>query len=669
MTTLAIETWRRRIAWWAAIAMSAGSVVAWQPARAQTPADDADRIGRGGDIPAHFKPDTDGWAYEKRELTIPMRDGVQLHAVAIVPKGGRNLPIVLDRTPYSAKDTLKGDGPNAADATRYALDRDLVEHGYIVVVEDVRGKYGSGGEYVMNRPVLGPLNPTKVDHSTDAYDTVGWLAAHLKEGNGRVGTYGISYDGFTTLMSLVHPNPALKAAVPMNPMVDTWIDDDWFHEGAFREEMTGYIYEQTATTKNDDDWWTSGQDDWSTFMRDGNAGTYGRAAGMEQLPFWRRLTQHPAYDAFWQGQAVDRILGGITPTVPTLFVDGQWDQEDSYGAIATFEAQRARDTDHLDHLVIGPWYHGQEADEGSTLGPLRYGADTSAWFRHHILLPFLDAHLKIGGAPFTLPTVVAFQTGTEEWRSYPTWPQACAGCADTGRALYLEAGSGLGFARPTVATGASGRSDSYVSDPAKPVPYRPRPIRPNYAKDSTWQRWLVDDQRFADGRPDVLSYASAALDKPLTLSGAPVAHLFASTTGTDGDFVVKLIDVYPDDVPEEPELGGYELPIGMDILRGRYRTDPAHPSAIPAGQVQEYTIRLPNVNYVVQPGHRLMVQVQSSWFPLYDRNPQSFVPNIFFAKPQDYHRATVTVLHDATDASFVQLPVVADDDGAVMAGG
>ena len=668
MTTRAMRTRGRWIARWAAVAAMAGSVAACLPARAQAPAGDANRIGHGGDIPAHFKPDTDSWTYEKRDLMIPMRDGVKLHAVAIVPKGARNMPIVLDRTPYSAKDALKGIGPSAADAADYPLERDLVAHGYIVVVEDVRGKYESEGEYVMNRPLVGPLNPTKVDHSTDAFDTIGWLAANLKESNGRVGTYGISYDGFTTLMSLVNPNPALKAAVPMNPMVDTWVDDDWFHEGAFRQEMMDYIYEQTASTKSDIDWWTPSHDDWSTYMRYGNAGAYGRAMGMEQLPFWRRLTEHPAYDAFWQGQAVDRILGGITPTVPTLFVGGQWDQEDSYGAVATFEAQEPRDPGHLDHLTIGPWFHGQEADKGSELGPLRYGMDTSAWFRRRVLIPFLDAHLKTGGKPFALPPVVAFQTGTDEWRSYATWPQSCAQCADKGRALYLEAGSGLGFAQPAAAAGATG-ADSYVSDPNKPVPYRPRPIRPTYAKDSSWVRWLVDDQRFADGRPDVLSYTSAPLDRPMTLSGAPVAHLFASTTGTDGDFVVKLIDVYPDDVPEEPELGGYELPIGMDILRGRYRADPAHPSAIPAGRVQEYTIRLPNVDYVVQPGHRLMVQVQSSWFPLYDRNPQSFVPNIFFAKPEDYRRATVTVLHDAADASFVQLPVVADDDGAVMDGG
>ena len=642
---------------------------AWTgPVLAQT-TDGSVGAGPVGDIPKQFQVAHGNWDYDLRDVMIPMRDGVKLHAVMVVPHGGGRMPIMLCRTPYSAKDSTKGLGSHAADALTLPLDHDLVRHGYIVVYEDVRGKYGSEGPYVMNRPLSGPLNPTKVDHSTDAWDTIDWLVHNVKEGNGRVGTYGISYDGFTTLMSLAHPHPALRAAVPMNPMVDTWIGDDWFHTGAFRQEMMGYVYWQTASKSSDTNWWTSGHDDWTTYLRYGTAGAYGRAMGMEQLPFWRRLEQHPAYDAFWQGQAVDKILAKVTPTVPTLLVSGQWDQEDIYGAVAVWEAQAKRDSQHLDHLVIGPWFHDQEGTDDTSLGPLRFGMDTETWFRNHLLIPFLDANLKEGAPPFMLPPVVAFQTGSDEWRSYDTWPQACAACADKGRALYLQPGNGLGFTKPEAAAGAAPGFDEYVADPAKPVPYRLRPIRPTYADDSTWPRWLVDDQRFADGRPDVLSYTSAPLQKPLTLSGAPVAHLFASTTGTDGDFVVKLIDVYPDDVPEQPELGGYELPVAMDIVRGRYRLDPAHPFAIPAGQVQEYTVRLPNVDHVVQAGHRLMVQVQSSWFPLYDRNPQTFVPNIFFAAPGDFRKATVQVFHAGNAASFVDLPVVPENDGTVMAGG
>ena len=619
----------------------------------------------GGDIPANFKPMLNEYDYDKRNAMIPMRDGARLHAVIFVPHNVKHGPIMLDRTPYSAdKITGEGESPLVSEEMRYVF-RDLVKDGYIVAVEDVRGKYKSDGNYVMNRPLAGPLNPTKVDHSTDAYDTISWLVKNVPESNGRVGTIGTSYDGFTTLMSLINPNPALKAAVPINPMVDTWIGDDWFHHGAFRQEMMDYIYSQTATKDSSKDWWATGHDDFSLYAGHVSAGAFGRSMGMEQLPFWRRLTEHPAYDAFWQGQAVDKLLARAPLTVPTLFVQGQWDQEDIYGAVAAYEATAAKGDASNRFLAMGPWFHGQANDKGTSLGPFDWGEDTGAWFRKHVMLPFLDARLKDAGTSAHIAPVTAFQTGTNTWRTYSTWPQACAACADTGRALYLQAGGALSFSPPAAGTAGF---DEYVSDPAKPVPYRLRPIRPTYANDSTWHTWLVDDQRFADGRPDVLSYSTPPLTAPITITGAPVAHLMASTTGTDADWIVKLIDVYPDTVPEQPELGGYELGVSMDILRGRYRDDPAHPSAIPAGKVVRYTLALPNVNHVFLPGHRIMVQIQSSWFPLYDRNPQGYVPNIFFAKPSDYIKATDRVFHAPDAASDVQLPVVAADDGTVVAG-
>ncbi len=622
--------------------------------------------GSGGDIPQHFKPVLGGYDYDRRDVMIPMRDGVSLHAVLIVPHTVKHGPIMLDRTPYSAKEmTSRLETPHVSELMR-GLYRDLVEDGYILAFEDVRGKYGSGGDYVMNRPLVGPLNPTKVDHTTDAYDTIEWLVHHVPESNGRVGTVGTSYDGFTVLMSLIHPHPALKAAVPINPMVDTWKDDDWFHNGAFREEMMDYVYSQTATKSSDLEWWASGHDDFTIYKEHGNAGSFGQAMGMEQLPFWNRLTTHTAYDGFWQGQAVDSLLARAPLTVPTLFVQGQWDQEDIYGAVAAYEATAPKDGGQaMGHLVMGPWHHGQANGDGSSLGPLEYGEDTGAWFRRHVMLPFLDGHLKDNGQPATIAPVTVFQTGTNTWRTYDRWPQACAGCADKGQALYLQPDSRLGFAPPTA--GGDGY-DAYVSDPAKPVPYRLRPIRPTYAKDSTWRYWLVDDQRFTADRPDVLTYTTDVLTAPVTLSGAPVAHLMASTSGTDADWVVKLIDVYPDEVPAKPELGGYELPVAMDILRGRYRDDPAHPSAIPSGKTVAYTLSLPNVDHSFLPGHRIMVQIQSSWFPLYDRNPQSYVPNIFFAQPGDYKKAEMRVFRTPDAASFIQLPVVPGGDGTVVAG-
>ena len=340
----------------------------------------------------------EGFDFVRRTAEIPMRDGVKLHTVLLIPKGAAHAPMMLDRTPYSAdKLTRSGGGGPLVVQNLFPAYAELAEHGYIIVAQDVRGKYGSGGDYVMNRPVRGPLNPTRVDHPTDTWDTIDWLVKHTPESNGRVGTIGTSYDGFTTLMSLVEPHPALKAAVPMNPMVDVWKGDDWFHNGAFRQEMMSYVYGQTAQKDSGEDWFSLRYDDYDTFLHYGSAGAFGTAMGMDQLPFWRRLTQHSAYDGFWQGQAVDRILAARPLTVPTLLVDGQWDQEDIYGAPAVWRALKAQAGGKL-HLVIGPWYHGEENGAAAKLGALDWGSDTGKWFREHILIPFLDAQLK-DGAP------------------------------------------------------------------------------------------------------------------------------------------------------------------------------------------------------------------------------------------------------------------------------
>ena len=609
-------------------------------------------IPKGGDIPRAFSAPRANFQYVRRELMIPMRDGVKLYAVLIVPKQAGKFPIMLDRTPYSADEShLARKLRPAARADPLPLSAELVRAGYIVAFEDVRGKYKSEGDYVMNRPLRGPLNATAVDHSTDAFDTVDWLVKHVPESNGRVGTIGTSYDGFTTLMSLVNPHPALKAAVPINPMVDVWKGDDWFHNGALREEMISYIYGQTATRKSDEDWFSPGYDDYTTFLRYGSAGAYGQAMGMDQLPFWVRLSQHPDYDEYWREQAVDRILARAPLTVPTLFVGSEWDQEDIYGAPAAFDAVKRSDAGNA-HLVLGPWHHGEANGAASTLGPLEWGSDTGKWFRQNLLLPFLDQHLK-GGPPANVARVTAFEVGPNRWERLGDWPQACAsGCPANLTPLYPAPGKSLSFSAP-----AARAADTYVSDPARPVTYRPRPNISPWADGSTWRYWLEDDQRFAEARPDVLTYETEPLTQPLTLKGTPLAHLVASTSGTDSDWVVKLIDVYPAHYPQKPEMGGYEFAIAMDVMRGRYRTDPAHPQALTPNQPLTYEFTLPTVDYVVQPGHRLMVQVQSSWFPLYDRNPQTFVPNIFFAKPADYRAATQRVF-TGSDGTWIGLPVV-----------
>lgn len=608
----------------------------------------------GSDIPKSFKAVDADFDYERRSVDIPMRDGVKLHAVIVQLKGLKDAPIILQRTPYGAESATEREASSHGDMVVRASDAALLKAGYIRVYEDVRGKYGSEGEYVNERPLIGPLNATKVDHATDAYDTIDWLVKNLPNTNGRVGIIGTSYDGMMAAMALVKPHPALKASVPMNPVINTWMNDDDFHGGAFRLIGFDYYYGQDAAKGNAGDLWRDAYDDYDVFVRAGSAGDFARAHGLEQLPWVNRMMAHPAYDAFWQAQALETILPKQPQTVPTLWVASQWDQEDIYGAVAAYRAVSKVDPRHLNHLVLGPWAHGGANGDGSTLGAIRFDADTALWFRREVLLPFLDAHLKTGGAPDRLAPVTAFQTGSNRWQTLPAWPLACErGCARPMQRLYFAGGGMLGWT-----AGAAAGGDSYVSDPAKPIPYRLRPIRPTYATGSTWRQWLVDDQRPFSDRTDVLVYQTPVLTKAVAISGAAAVDLVAATTGTDGDFVAKLIDVYPADYSEKPEMGGYQLPVAMDILRGRYREGFETARPIAANTPLAYRIVLPHANHVFLPGHRIMVQIQSSWFPLYDRNPQTFVPTIMEAKPTDYRKATITVGYGGAQGSFVELPVV-----------
>jgi len=621
------------------------------------------------ETPDNFQPVTDSYDYSLRDVMIPMRDGVKLHTVILVPRGAQHAGMLLTRTPYDAKEltshTHSGHlGPMLAG---YDNATDVIlEDGYIRVVQDVRGKYGSEGDYIMNRPLHGPQNPTPVDDATDTYDTIDWLVKNVPESNGKVGTLGISYDGFEPLMALVNPHPALKVSVPMNPMVDGWMGDDWFHNGAFRQQNLPYIYEQVGSRDNSIKWWSNYHDDYDQYLNAGSAGELGRRYGMQQIGFWNKLLAHPDYDAFWSDQAVDRILGALPLKVPVMLVHSLWDAEDSYGAVAVYAAIKPKDTrgDRV-KLVLGPWYHGQEIEDASALGSLRFGSDTGRYFREHVLRPFLAQYLKDGAPAADVAAVTAFESGSNEWRRLDRWPQSCEqGCTHASRALYLQADGKLGFEAPAApASGAAASTGAayteYVSDPAHPVPFRARPIQQvGYATGQTWQQWLTDDQREASGRTDVLSFTSEVLEQPLKISGQPVVHLQASTSGTDSDWVVKLIDVYPDEVHAQPEMGGYQLGVGMEIFRGRYREGFVTSKALEANKPLAYEFKLPPANHVFLPGHRIMVQVQSSWFPLYDRNPQSFVPNIFWAKPGDFRKATQRVYHSAGLASFIALPVV-----------
>jgi uncharacterized protein len=617
------------------------------------------------DIPGKYESATASYDYVKRVVMIPMRDGVKLYTVIVVPRGARNAPIILTRTPYNAAKRAERSVSPDMLASLPQGDEVFVADGYIRVFQDIRGKYGSEGEYLMTRPLRGPLNSTGTDHSTDAYDTIDWLVKNVPESNGKVGMLGSSYEGFTVVMALVNPHPALKVAAPMSPMVDGWMGDDWFHFGAFRQTNFDYYSGQTTAKGEGRSVPRQGYDDYENFLRAGSAEDFAKAAGLDQLPWWRKTLEHPAYDAFWQGQALDKVMAAQPLKVPTMWIQGLWDQEDMWGAVHSYLAIEPKDTaNDMNFLVMGPWRHSGVNYDGSSLGQLRWNGDTALQFRRDVLKPFFDQYLKDGAPKADTPPVLIYNTGDNRWDRLKSWPLACpAGCAEKSKPLYLTAGFGLSFSAPTGrdTTIPASSYDEYVSDPSKPVPYLPRPIV--FANHDAWTRWLVTDQRFVDGRPDVLSYTTPVLTAPVRISGAPIVNLVASTSGTDSDWIIKLIDVYPDNVPSQPEMGGYELGIAMDIFRGRYRESFETPKAIAAKTPLTYKFILPNADHVFLPGHRIMVHVQSTWFPLYDRNPQTFVSNIFFAKPGDYIKATQRVYHESDAASFIDLPVISMPEG------
>ncbi|UYB50800.1 CocE/NonD family hydrolase [Xanthomonas sp. AM6] len=592
--------------------------------------------------------------YVKREVMIPMRDGVKLHTVIVLPKGAQHAPMLLTRTPYDASGRASRlASPHMRDLLPQG-DEVFVDGGYIRVFQDIRGKYGSQGDYVMTRPLRGPLNGSKVDHATDAWDTIDWLVKNVRESNGKVGMIGSSYEGFTVVMALTDPHPALKVAAPESPMIDGWMGDDWLNYGAFRQVNFDYFTGQLTQRGKGSGIPRQGHDDHSNFLRAGSAGDYAKAAGVDQLPWWRKLTEHPAYDAFWQNQALDKVMGRTALKVPTMWLQGLWDQEDMWGAIHSYQAMEPRDAGNdRNYLVMGPWRHSQVNYDGSSLGALKFDGDTALQFRRDVLKPFFDQYLVDGAPKADTPPVFIYDTGENRWDRLQTWPRSCAqGCAARSKPLYLGAGGTLSFEAPAA---GQGEYEEYVSDPAKPVPFVPRPV--DFGDRDMWTTWLVRDQRFVDGRPDVLTFVSEPLDAPLSIAGVPEVNLQASTSGSDSDWVVKLIDVYPDEVASDPKMGGYELAVSLAIFRGRYRESFETPKPIAPNQPLAYRFGLPTANHTFQRGHRVMVQVQSSLFPLYDRNPQTYVPNIYFAKPGDYQKATQRIWHTPQQASYISLPV------------
>ena len=463
----------------------------------------------GGDIPKAFTTPTDNQDFIRRESMVPMRDGVKLYTEIILPKGARNAPILLTRTPYNAaRRTARTKSPHML-ATLPQGDEVFVAAGYIRVFQDVRGKYKSEGDYVMTRPVRGPLNSSTTDHVTDAWDTIDWLVKNTPESNGRVGMLGSSYEGFTVVMALLDPHPALKVAAPESPMVDGWMGDDWFHYGAFRQTNFDYFTGQTAKKDAGDPVPRGSYDDYEAFRRAGSAGAYARANGLDQLPWEQRTIEHPAYDQFWQGQALDKLVAEHPSAVPTMWVQGLWDQEDMWGAVHSYLALKAKGQADHNYLVMGPWRHSQVNYDAYNLGKLKWDGDTALQFRRDVLKPFFDQYLVDGAPKAKTPPVFIYNTGENHWDRLDKWP-----LADQLKPLYLNAGFALSFNKPSVTA-----ADTYVSDPAKPVPYLPRPVR--FADSDKWKEWLVTDQRFVADRPDVLTYETPALTTPVRVGGAP----------------------------------------------------------------------------------------------------------------------------------------------------
>ena len=602
-------------------------------------ADEGAVFRRTGDPVRHVFHD-----YAATDVMIPMRDGVKLHAIVLKPADiSAPLPFIIERTPYGV------DGANRA--RMFGGRPELARDGYIFVEEDIRGRFKSGGTFQMMRPLTDHSNRKSVDESTDTYDTVAWLLKNVAGNNGRAGVVGTSYDGFLSMMAGIDPHPAVKAISPQAPMIDVWMGDDFFHNGAFRQTY-GYDYVkmmESGKEIGEVDYGkdTKGQpvDGYDYFLSRGSFAQDVKQSGSKTLPTWKLFLKHPEYDEDWRSCGVEYHLD--TVAVPTLSVGGYYDQEDMWGPQEEYAKLEPHDTNHENFLVLGPWRHGSWGSSSRHLGNVEYGESIGKEFRAGIEAKFFAHYLK--DAPgFDLKDTASFELGTKEWKNYSEFPPKDSKPTN----LYLEGNGKLGW------TAAANDADTiYVSDPANPVPYRHRPIQPTYGPGSQWYTWMTEDQRFVTDRKDVAVFTLPVLKQDLTLTGEVVADIFAKTTGTDNDMVVKLIDVYPDDDPD-PKMRGYELMTNMEIFRGRYLDGFSTPKAIEAGAVREYKYSLHDVDHVFKAGHSVMVEIQSTWFPLYDRNPQTFVPNIMKAKPADYKAATITIVSGPEHESSVIVPVV-----------
>ena len=577
--------------------------------------------------------------YSRTEAMIPMRDGVRLYTTIDAPaQAPESLPIVLLRTPY-------GLGTTTPEQLATALT-ELSSDGYILVRQDIRGRFKSEGEFVMLRQPRDPKDKKAIDESTDTYDTIAYLLEKVPKNNGRVGLAGTSYGAWLSVMGMLDPHPALKAVVQQASPADMWLGDDFHHNGAFRLSY-GFEYSymmESSKEISDVTKIIDKLDAYEWYLNLGPLSNADKKYFNGKLPTWTNFVNEPDYSAFWKRQGFAPWLNRVT--VPIMNVAGWWDQEDFYGPIKIYELLERHDAAKQNFLVVGPWNHGGwSRGEGSKLGRIDFGSPTAAYYRSNILVPFFAHYLK-GKGKSDRPEALTFRTGVNQWIEHNEWPPK-RNVAE--RRLYFQANRKLSFETPPAAEGF----DSYVSDPASPVPYRSRPIQVR----SGWPIWQTEDQRFVDRRPDVLTFETDTLTEDLTVSGKIIANLFASTSGTDSDWIVKLIDVYPDKFESDPTMSGYQLMIAGDVFRGRYLKSFEKPEPLVANAINHYQISFPANDHTFKKGHRIMVQVQSTWFPVIDRNPQKFVANIFKATETDFQPATQKVFRSGKHGSYIDLPV------------
>jgi uncharacterized protein len=595
-----------------------------------------------------------GAAFTYRKVMVPVRDGIKLETVIVSPaNASSSLPILFRRTPY-------GVPSNADEAIGPSLSA-LIKDGYIFVVQNLRGRFGSEGTFELSSQA-DLEDPKATSETTDAYDSIEWLLKNVQNNSGKVGMFGVSYDGLTTAMTLLRPHPALKAISEQASPADQWMNDDDHRYGALRESYAfEYAVLEQADKQANTNFTFETYDTYSWYLNLGPLSNINARYLHGKIPYWNSIVEHPDYDAFWKKEAwVNQIRGA---SVPNLNVAGFWDQEDPWGPWEIYRRSEVSDPNRNNFMVAGPWFHGQwHTPKADSIGLVTFGGhDTASEFRDRIEAPWFRYWLHGRGEKFSWKAST-FQSGSNSWRTYSAWPPS-----STATKLYLHPKGVLSFEAPP----AGDAFTQYTSDPANPVPYRQRPISPTYPG-GDWRRWEVADQRFVDNRPDVATWTSAPLDRDLVVTGALSANLVASTSGTDSDFVVKLIDVYPEnaqpnvwnaDAGPQPgqyaqSLNGYQLPIAMEVRRGRYNESYEHPKPLVANQPTMFAIPLRNHDHVFLKGHRLMVQVQSTWFPLIDRNPQKFVPSIYEAKAEDFVAATQRVYTSRERASFITLPVV-----------